>query len=797
MENQSTALATPKTMTDTRIGRLRQKIINAPQEICVERARYLTQSMEKNSDKDPLTRMSLAFEHILKNITITIREDELIVGCRTSKLKGAPLFPENKIRWIDIDVENFDRREVQRALITEDEKKEVIEDIIPFWQGKTAEDRFEELMPESVFGDIDKYIFTIMLEITYGIGHFSMNHPKVLSLGLSGIIEDAGKKLRDLSAEEQSGDKGHFYRSVIRSLNAAISFANRYANLAEQMAKETPDPVRRQELESIARVCRRVPEHPARTFHEAVQSVYFIHLISQIESGGNSISLGRIDRILYPYYKKDIENNAISPQQARELVALLFIKTNEIWNILEEAYIPGGEGTEGKTTQNVVVGGLDEKGNDDTTELSYLILDAYADVRTVQPNFGVRISSKSPEFFFMRAIEYAKDGMLLHFFNDDAIIPSLIEGGLTRADARDYAPVGCLEPNAQGKTFGSTFAAQFNGIKCVELALSNGIDTIFGQPNGIESGDPKTFTTFEDLWHAYDKQFSHFIRQMVNGMACLDQAIAERVPSPFASAMIDGPLDKGSDLTRGGAVYNSTGVQLMGFSNIADSLYAVKKIIFEDKTFTVSDLIEWLEEDWIDHEEKQQFFLNKVAKYGNDNDEVDQMAVRVMDHFCDTLKYHKNFRGGAFWPGIFSVGFHISMGAFTGATPDGRSAGEALGNGITPSNGRALNGPTAIFNSATKLPLKRVHNGLNLNMRLPGLRIKSNKLMHLLQAYFNKGGFQVQFNMVDSKTLEDARDNPDSYRDLIVRISGYSGIFVNLSDIAQDEIISRTEYEIN
>ncbi len=794
---EQATLATPTNISHTRVGRLREKIINAPQEICVERARYLTHAMKAHWDKDPLTRMSLGLENILTNMSITIREDELIVGCRTSKLKGAPLYPENKIRWIGIDVENFDQREVQQALITENEKKEIITDIIPFWEGKTAEDRFEALMPEDVFGDIDKYIFTIMLEITYGIGHFTMNHPKVLSLGLSGMIDEAAEKLDALSEKEQEGEKGLFYQAVIRSLKSAILFANRYADLADQMAERISDPSRKLELKTIAETCRRVPAHPARTFHEAVQSFYFIHLIAQIESGGNSVSLGRIDRILEPYYKKDIKNNNITPQQARELISLLFIKTNEIWNVLEEAYIPGGEGTEGKTTQNVVVGGLDENGDDATSELSYIILDAYADIRTVQPNFGVRLSTKSPEFFFMRAIEYAKDGTLLHFFNDDAIIPSLIEGGLTESDARDYGVVGCLEPNAQGKTFGSTFACQFNGIKCLELALSNGIDTIFGQENGIESGNPNNFKTFDDLWNAYDRQFSHFINQMVRGMACLDQAIAENVPSPFASAMIEGPVEKGCDVTKGGAIYNSTGVQLMGFSNVADSLYAVKKVIFDDKTYAISDLVQWLEEDWIDHEDKQQYFLNKVAKYGNDRQEPDDMAAKVINHFCDTLKQHKNYRDGEFWPGIFSVGFHISMGAFTGATPDGRSAGSVLGNGITPSNGLAVNGPTAIFNSVTRLPLNRIYNGMNLNMRLPGRRIKTIKLMHLLQTYFKNSGFQVQFNMVDTATLENAREFPNQYRDLIVRISGYSGIFVNLSDIAQDEIIERTEYEIN
>jgi len=355
--------------------------------------------------------------------------------------------------------------------------------------------------------------------------------------------------------------------------------------------------------------------------------------------------------------------------------------------------------------------------------------------------------------------------------------------------------VGCLEPNAQGKTFGSTFAVQFNGIKCLEFALSNGVDNIFGHPNGIETGDPVKFKSFEDLWRAYDAQFTHFIAQMVKGMACLDRAIAENVPSPFASAMIEGPVEKGCDLTKGGAVYNSTGVQLMGFSNIADSLYAVKKAVFENRKYSIKDLVHWLGEDWMDADDVRNYLLHQVAKYGNDDDDADEMAARVMHHFCDCLKSYKNFRGGAFWPGIFSVGFHISMGAFTGATPDGRCAGDTLGNGITPSNGLAVCGPTAVMNSISKLPLREVYNGLNLNMRLPGKRVAAKTLMNLIEGYFKKGGVQVQFNMVDTQTLRDAQKHPDQYRDLVVRISGYSGIFINLSDIAQEEIIARMEYE--
>ena len=780
----------------SRVEALRWKIIEAPQEVCIERARYLTEAMRRNWDKHPLTRISLAFEHILKNISVIIRDDELIVGCRTSKLKGAPLFPENKSLWIEGDLENFDKRVLQRAMITPAEKNELATVILPFWKGKTVEESMQKLMPEDILTDMDKYIFTMMLEITYGIGHFTMNHERVLAQGLRGVMDDAQQKLANLSPEDRKNEKGIFYEAVLCSCLAVISFARRYSELAAKMAARESDPDRAAELREIARVCSRVPEHPAETLHEAVQSLYFIHLVAQIESGGNSISLGRIDQILFPYFQKDVEAGRGSKELARELVAMLFIKTNEIWNVLEEAFIPGGEGTEGKTTQNVTVGGVGPDGRDATNDMSYIALDAYADVRTVQPNFGVRIAPDCPAELMRRAVEYDRDGVLMHFFNDEAIIRSLIRGGHALEDARNYGMVGCLEPNAQGKTFGSTFAVQFSGIKCVELALSNGIDNIFGYPSGIESGDPSAFKNFEDLWDAYDRQVRHFINQMVRGMEVLDKTIAETVPSPFASSMVEGCLEKGLDLTRGGALYNSTGVQFMGFANVVDSLYAVKKAVFEDRLFTMADLTNWLAQDWQDVEDKRVYFLNRIAKYGNDNDDVDAMAIRVMNHFCDVLSPYRNFRGGSFWPGIFSVGFHITMGAFTAATPDGRFAGDVLGNGITPTTGNAAAGPTAVMNSVVKLPVTRVFNGVNLNIRFPGKKISTDNLTALINTYFTRGGTQVQFNMVDSAILREAQQHPEKHRDLFVRVSGYSAEFIGLSEIAQDEIISRTEFEM-
>ena len=781
----------------TRVERLRQRIIDAPQEVCAARARFLTRSMSEHWDEHPLTRISMALWDILDNISVIIRPDELIVGCRTSKLKGAPLFPENKATWLEGDVDAFDQRVLQRALITEEEKRILHEEVLPFWEGRTVENHLDDLLPADVMEDMDKYVFTMMLEITYGIGHFTMDHPRVLRQGLRGIIEDTRARLDILGDDEESREKALFYEAVIRSLEATRRFAERYADKADEMAQAEADPDRALELRKIAEVCRRVPWETARSFQEAVQCVYFIHLVSQIESGGNSISLGRIDQVLYPYYKADLETGDVTPAQARELLAMLFIKTNEIWNVLEEAFIPGGEGTEGKTTQNVTVGGIGTDGEDATNDLSYIGLDAFADVSTAQPNFGVRLGSKAPAGLFLKAAEYCKDGVLMHFFNDDAIVESLVSAGLTLEDARDYGVVGCLEPSAQGKTFGSTFAVQFNGIKCLEFALSNGIDNIFGYQSGVETGDPAGFTSFDEVWNAYSEQIAYFVRQVTRGMEALDHAIADMVPSPFASSMIQGSLEKGMDVTRGGALYNSTGVQFMGFANTADGLFAVKKAVFEDGKVSMADLTRWLAEDWMDAEDMRNYFLCKIPKFGNDNDEVDEMAARVVVQYADELAKYKNFRGGAYWPGIFSVGFHVAMGAFTGATPDGRFAGDVLGNGLTPTTGNAIEGATAVMNSVTKLPLVRLYNGANLNMRFEGSKVEPGMLTDLVRGYFANGGFQVQFNMVTSEEMREAQEHPAAHRDLVVRVSGYSAQFIDLSDIAQDEIIDRTEFELS
>ncbi len=778
---------------DVRVERLKERLLGAPHGICVERARYLTEAYKRTEDMPQPVRFARALQHLLSSMSVIIREDELIVGSRTSKLKAAPLYPENKSAWIEENLDGFDHRDFQKVLISPEEKRELAEEILPYWRGRTVEDRMNELMPDGLKAEMNKMVFTMMMEITYGIGHFTMQTSEVLARGLEAIIEDAKK------AESRfDGDcaKKDFFAACRIACEGAILFAHRYAEEAHRFAGTEADPVRRAELKRIAAVCERVPAKPARTFWEAMQSLYFIQLIAQVESGGNSISVGRIDKILEPYYARDVQACRITRSEAQLLAQCMFLKMGEIWNVLEETYLPGGEGPEGKTTQNVIVGGMKPDGSDDTNELTRLILEAYAGLRTVQPNFGIRINRNSPDELLLRASELSREGVPIHFFNDEVIVPALVQKGSSLEDARDYSVVGCVEPNPHGRTFGSTFAVQFNGAKCLEFALNDGVCSVFGLPNGLQIGSLRSYSSYGELWAAYRRQNAYFIRKMVEAMNYLDLAISELVPSPFASSLIDGCFDRGLDLTKGGAKYNSTGVQFMGLANVADSLAAVKKLIFDEKMISSREFADAVANDFSGSEPLRQLALNRAPKYGNDDDYVDDIAREVVADFAEELSEYRNFRGGQFQMGIFSVAFHIALGAFTGTTPDGRKMSETLGNGITPQVGFAVAGPTAIVRSSAKLGQTNISNGNTLILRFQPNNVNPAKLCSLIKTYFELGGMQLQFNMVDTETLLDAQAHPEKHRDLVVRIAGYSVLFTNLSRKAQDEIISRTVSEL-
>jgi len=776
--------------------RMKSKLIKAPHEICVERARLFTESYKKTKGENPIIRFAKAMDFYLTNMTIKIWEDGYIVGNRCIKYVGTPMYPEARIDTIEQDIDNYDTRPVQKLLLTKQERELVREKLIPYWKNEeiTVQERFQSYLNPDVKGIMEKLVFAIDVELSSGIGHFFPGHENILKTGINGLIEKATRRLNKNSNDI---DKKTFLESVIILLSAAKKFIQRFSSLAREMAKKEHDPARQEELYEISEICNNISSKPPKNFEEALQLIYFTHLICGLEDGGFAISVGRLDQYLYPYYLVDMQERNITREKVQFLIECFFIKLSTLWNYVISKGVVAVEGP--PIAQNVVIGGLDREGNDATNELSLIILDAYTHIKSVQPTFCVRIHKDTLEDFLMNVGESIKDGTSIALFNDQVMIPGLINQGFTIEDAREYAPIGCVEPQHPYKSFGSTNANQFNVVKCLELALNNGIDMISRKEYGVKM--KKDIDSYEDLWDAFKDQVKFFIDYMVKTMFFLDKAIAELTPQPFLSATIDDCIERGLDITKGGAIYNFTGPQLIGLATVADSLAVIKKVVFEEKLLSFEDLVLMLSKNFRGvyqgrkGTEWREFFINKVPKFGNDNDYVDHIAVDIAKFYCEEISKYSNYRGGKYNPGIYSTTFHLAFGVFTGASADGRKKTEPLSNGLCPTSGMDENGPTAILNSIKKLKNGLMTNGNSLILSFHPNTLKLNILIPLIRTFFEpEGGYQVQFNVVGKQTLRKAQKDPDNYRGLVVRIAGYSVYFAELSKSAQDEIIARTEY---
>jgi pyruvate formate-lyase/glycerol dehydratase family glycyl radical enzyme len=779
-----------------RVLNMKERVVNQPHEICIERAKLFTESYKKTKGQPPIIRFAKAMEHLLLNMTINIWDDEFIVGNRTSKLVGTPLYPEVRIDTIEQDYATYDTRLVQRLLLTDEDKRYIKEELIPYWkyEEETVQARFLKSLDSNLRDLMEKVVFLVDTELTNGIGHFLPGHAPLLKYGITRLIEKAERKMTDFS---DNVSKITFLKSIIIICNAVKKFIQRFSNLATEIAQTEIDPARHKELSEIAQICQNISENPPKSFKEAIQLVYFNQLICGLEDGGFAVSVGRLDQDLYPFYLTDIKNGKISDEKVQYLIESFYLKLNTLWNYVLTKGVVAAEGP--PITENLTIGGVDRDGKDATNKLSYIMLDAYANLKTFQPTFSVRIHEKTPEDFLYKLGESIKSGASIALFNDDIMIKSLVKLGFTLEDAREYAPIGCVEPQHPYKSFGSTNANQINLVKCLELALTNGIDLVTRVDYGIKNN--KEISSYEDLWDAFKNQTRFFIKKMVLTMDILDRTIAELNPQPFLSATTENCLETGNDVTQGGALYNFTGAQLIGLATVADSLAVIKKIVFEDKLLTLEELVQILKKNYRGTyksktgSEWREIFINKVPKYGNDDDYVDQIAVDVVNFYCDEILKHKNFRQGRFNPGILSTAFHLAFGIFTGASADGRKSKEILSNGVSPTNGRDKNGPTAILNSVKKLEHGLVTNGDSLILSFHPNTLKLEIFSPLIRTYFQPdGGFHIQFNVVGKETLCEAQKNPDEYRGLVVRIAGYSVIFTELSKIAQDEIIARTEY---
>jgi formate C-acetyltransferase len=776
----------------------------------VERARLVTQSYRETEGKLEIIRRATALAKVLDNMSIYINEGELIVGNNSSAPRASTIAPEFHSTWMVREIEDPrkapDKRTSDVHIIKDKVKKELKEEILPYWYGKTVEDRVVNYLPQEIidnaFPSLSKYpnipsapeIF-----LRNGMGHLNVNYNRILTQGALGIITEVKKKLEQLNLTAPGAlDKRHFYEAVIIAYDAMIRWSRRYVHLARQIADREENSQRKMELERIMQICERVPAYPVKTFWEAIQSFWFTQLVLfGLEQDDTAVSPGRFDQYMYPFYKQDIESGKITKEEGLELLECLFVKMSEMgkwWDYTTATYFGGFS-----LTQCIVLGGVTPEGEDSTNELSYLILEAEKQIGLFQPELAVRVHKDSPHDFLIKAAEVIKLGRgKPKLFMDETAIPMMLNQGVSLKEARDYCVVGCVEISPSGSAIGWTNAAQFNLAKCLELALNNGNCRLTGMQIGLPTGNPKEFTSFYQVVEAFQKQVEYFIKQIIIAInACLEMQ-AEYTPYPFTSALVDGCLDKGMDVTRGGAKYNYIGVQGVAVPDVADSLAALKKLVFEEKAISMSQLIDALDNDFDGHENLRQMLINKAPKYGNDEDSVDKIARQVGQIFCKEIsKYHGPLRQ-PYFPGLFTVSAHIPLGHQVGALPSGRKARAALADGgISSSHGVDRNGPTALIKSVAKIDHLAACNGTLLNLRFSLTALKNqrdlSKFVSFIKTYNAIGGFHIQFNVIDSKILNDAKKYPGNYKGLMVRVAGYSAYFTELDPEVQDDIISRTE----
>jgi pyruvate formate-lyase/glycerol dehydratase family glycyl radical enzyme len=807
------ALAEPT--ADTRAGRLLQRRLHTRPEVCVERARYYTVSVQQTEDQPQVIRQARALAHVLANLTVHIEPDELIVGAITGKVLGGGIYPEGIGSRIAGELETIGFREPNPFIVTDEQLRELREEILPYWRGKTLEDAARARWSPQVAEAIDQVAPFIATEIA-GIGHMLLNYGGILANGLEWYArqaEEREKKAKDerqgAGSRTQEGGTGKqdasddrqvdFYRAAAMACWGVIRFAERYAEEAERLASIEANPVRREELARIARICRHVPAHPARTFHEALQAMVFVLVAAQIEDYESAFSIGRLDQLLWPYYEADLAAGRLGQEEALELLQCFYVKVSQSIPLFDADV---SLAFAGKTAfANAIVGGVDAQGRDATNPVSYLAVEAMRRANTQQPNFGVRLHENTPPEFLDGVTRALADGLRnVQFFNDDAVVPAVANRGVPLEEARDYGIIGCVEPAVPGVSFTSSDAALFNLGLCLELALNDGRGRLFTDQLGLSVGDPRQFTCIDDVIAAYRRQVAYLVGLMVQALDTLALVHAELKPKPFISATTGDCLERGLDLTWGGARYDFTGVQGVGSATVGDSLAALDAMVFRQRQVTMEELLAALDADFEGYEPLRQVLVSRAPKYGNDDEAADGFTRLAAQVYCQEVAKHANPRAGRYQPGLYSVTTHVALGLAVGATPDGRRAGAPLSQGISPVQGRDRRGPTAAMRSAARLDHVLVSNGSAFNQKLNPAFIQSGKgpqtLVGLLRGYFRLGGMQLQWNLVDRETLQAAQARPEDHRDLIVRVSGYSAHFTDLERVVQDDIVARMEHAL-
>jgi len=781
---------------NARVERLRQESIDTRPYISTERAELITEFYKSDvvgKVSVPVCR-ALSLKHLMEHKTISINEGELIVGERGPAPKATPTYPELCCHSLE-DLEILNRRERTPFLVSAEALETYRRKVIPFWSGRSIRDRLFGLMSDAWKKAFEAGVFTEFME-QRAPGHAILDD-KIYRRGLLEVKNEIALRRGrlDYLNDREAYAKNEEYRAMEIVIDAVITQARRHAALAKELAEKEAEPERKKELFKIAEVCSHVPAHRPRTFQEALQCYWFVHLgvITELNTW-DSFNPGRLDQHLYPFYVEGIEDGTLTHEQAEELLQCFWIKFN---NQPAPPKVGVTEEQSGTYTDFALinVGGLKPDGSDAVNDVSYLILDVVEQMQLIQPSACIQVSKKNPARFLKRACKVIRTGLgQPSVFNTDVIIKEMLHDGKSMADARSGGPSGCVTVSAFGKE-SCTLTGYCNWPKILELALNDGVDPRSGERLGPATGYAGEFESFDRLMDAYRRQLKHFLDLKVAGNNVIERLYAENMPAPFMSVLMDDCIARGKDYHDGGPRYNPTYIQGVGLATLTDALAAVKYHVFDRKTLTIEQLLEALSVDFQGHEELRATLLNKTPKYGNDDDRADEIAVEAFDAYFDALNGRSNTKGGKYRVNLLPTTVHIYFGSVVGATPDGRNAGMPVSEGISPSQGADHEGPTAVMKSAAKIDHART-GGTLLNMKFTPSTLQGeglNRLADLVRSYFKLDGHHVQFNVVDAATLREAQEKPEPYRNLIVRVAGYSDYFVDVGRDLQDEIISRTE----
>lgn len=796
------------TLTE-RMKEFREEVLDEKPYIDAQRAILATLAYKENLNQPRVMVRAKMLEKVLDNMSIYIEDKSLLAGNQATKNRNAPIFPEYTMEFVMNELDQFEKRDGDIFYITE-KTKEQLREIAPFWQNNNLRARGEALLPEEVRVFMETGVFGMEGKLNAGDAHLAVNYERILKDGLRGYEKRVKeyKATLDLTNPDNI-DKYCFYNAVLIVLKAVRNFANRYSVLAKDLAEKELNQKRKIELLEISRICSKVPYEPAETFQEAVQSVWFIQLILQIESNGHSLSYGRFDQYMYPYYDRDIKNGTIKESEALELLTCLWIKTLTINKVRSQAHTLSSAGS--PMYQNVTIAGQTTDKKDAVNDLSFLVLKSVAQTRLTQPNLTVRYHKNINKHFLDECVEVMRLGFGMPALNnDEIIIPSFMDWQVKEEDAYNYSAIGCVETAVPGKWgYRCTGMSYINFPRMLLCTMNNGVDLTSNKRFTKGYGYFTEMESYEELLKAWDKTIREITRYSVIVENVIDKASERDVPDILCSALTDDCIARGKTIKEGGAVYDFISGLQVGIANMADCLAAIKKLVYEEKKITRQELWDAILDDFSSPKNKkiQEMLIREAPKYGNDDDYVDQLIVEAYDSYIEEIEKYPNTRynrgpiGGIRYAGTSSISANVGQGMSTMATPDGRNAFEPLAEGCSPAHNSDKNGPTAVFKSVSKLRTNKITGGVLLNQKMTPQMLSTEenrqKLELLIKTFFNRlHGYHVQYNIVSKETLIDAQKHPENHKDLIVRVAGYSAFFNVLSKKTQDDIIGRTEQSL-